>query len=296
MQLDTVCVSNVTSGHLDLHHSTQNYRNAKRRILDYLLPGGVAVLCADDPVSMSWLDSLSGPVLTYGMGNQAEITGSVIEQNAGEQLLVLSAGNESAAVRTTILGRHHVLNCLAATATALAHGIDLTTAARGIELLGQLPGRMERVDCGQGYPLFVDVAKTPDAMQACLRTARQISSRRVICVVQEHCGSTPCERKLVGRIVSRLADVAILVQDMPEPAPGSRCHKTGSTIHKVGNRHEAIARAIEIAGPGDVVVIAASQPAPLGMFGGRGQMASDAEVARKFLSSQYQPEVIPGAA
>ena len=290
MQLDAVCVTQITSAHLDLHHTTQNYRDAKRRILDYLSPGGVTVLCADDPVSMSWLDSLSGPVLTYGLGPQAEITGSVIQQNAGEQLLLLSAGNESVAVRTTMLGKHHVLNCLGAAATALAYGIDLTTAARGIESLGQLPGRMERVDCGQGFPLFVDVAKTPDALQACLRTARQISNRRVICVLEEHCGGSACERDLVRRIVDRLADVAILSDNQYEEPSALIEHERTSSIHRVADRYEAIASAVAMAGPGDVVVIAGSRPAPKGAFGHGARSTADVEVAKRLLTAHYKPE------
>jgi UDP-N-acetylmuramoyl-L-alanyl-D-glutamate--2,6-diaminopimelate ligase len=290
MQLDAVCVTQVTNAHLDLHHTKQNYRVAKRRILDYLSPGGVTVLCADDPVSMSWLDSLSGPVLTYGLGTQAEITGSVIQQNAGEQLLVLSAGNESVALRTRMLGRHHVLNCLAAAATALAYGIDLTTAARGIESLGPLPGRMERVDCGQGYPVFVDVAKTPDALQACLRTARQISNRRVICVLEELCGGSECEHNLIRHIVDRLADVVILSGNQHEKSAAMNKHQWASSFHRVAERYDAIADAVAMAGPGDVVVIAGSRPAPKGTFGHSTKGTADVEVAKQLLAARYQPK------
>ncbi len=286
IQLDAVCVTNVTSGHLDLHHSTQNYRDAKRRILSYLAPGGVAILCADDPVSMSWLDSLSGPVLTYGMGSQAEITGSIIEQHANEQLFVITAGSESAAVRTTIVGDHHVSNCLGAAATALSYGIDLPTIARGIEALQRLPCRMERVDCGQGFPVFIDVARTPDALRASLRTAKQLAQRRVICVLGDEPSGVPQEADLIHSIASRMADVAIVACGISESEPNWTESKRIDSLHRVDDRCEAIACAVAIAEPGDVVVIAGSQMAPSGSFG-RSEI-SDAEVTRELLHARNE--------
>jgi UDP-N-acetylmuramoyl-L-alanyl-D-glutamate--2,6-diaminopimelate ligase len=296
MQLDAVCVTNITSGHLDLHHSTQNYRDAKRRILEYLSPTGVVVLCADDPGCLSWLDSLKGPVLTYGLGTQAEISGSIIEQNSGEQLFVISAGSESVAVRTTIVGEHHVTNCLGAAATALSYGIDLSTIARGIEKVDWLPGRMERVDCGQGFPVFVDVAHTPDALRASLRTARQLSRGRVICVLDEQSCCTPQESKQVHHIVQHMADLAIVVQDPMDAVPSENYEEDIGLLQVACDRSEAIAYAVGLAEAGDVVVITGSQAGPLGCFGqeshwGRGkEVVDDVEVARQLLYSRYKAE------
>lgn len=277
VQLDAVCVTNVTSGHLDWHHSADNYRAVKRRILDYRSPNGVVVLCADDPVSMSWLGSISGPVLTYGLGSQAEITGSIIQQNAGEQMFVISAGSESAAVRTTIVGEHHISNCLGAAATALSYGIDLQTIARGIEALDRLPCRMERVDCGQGFPVFVDVANTPDALRTSLRTARQLAERRVICVLGN---ASALEHETMHAIARRLADVAVVVgEGWSEQADDS----DSDWLQVVDDRGEAIACAVAIAEPGDVVVIAGSQQGPLASFGQQVATADDIEVAKQLL-------------
>lgn len=288
IQLDAVCVTNVTSGHLDFHHTTQNYRDIKRRILKYLSPDGVAILCADDPVSMSWLGSHSGPVLTYGLGSQAEITGSIVQQHANEQLFVITAGSDSAAVRTTIVGDHHVINCLGAAATALSYGIDLPTIARGIEALERLPCRMERVDCGQGFPVFVDVARTPDALQASLRTAKQLAQRRVICVLGEEHNRVPQETELMHRIVSRMADVTIIACGLCNYEPDWTDSKRPDSFHLVDDRNEAIACAVAIAEQGDVVVIAGSQTVPSGSFG-RSE-TNDAEVTRELLYARNRED------
>jgi len=296
IQLDAICVTNITSGHLDLHHSTQNYRDAKRRILNYLAPGGVVVLCADDPNCLSWLESLQGPVLTYGLGPQAEISGSIIEQNSTEQLFVLSAGSDSVAVRTTLVGEHHIADCLGAAATALTYGIDLSTIARGIEAVDWLPGRMERVDCGQGFPVFVDVAHTPDALRTSLRTARQLARERVICVLDEESCSTPQESQLMHRMVRRMADMAIVVQDSKSATPARNRPKENGLLQVVGDRSEAIARAVSLAAPGDVVVITGSQTGPLGCFGHKGSLGrgkeviDDVECARQLLIKRNKVE------
>ena len=296
MELDAVCVTNVTSGHLDLHSSTQNYRDVKRRILDYLAPGGVVVLCADDPGCLSWLDSLQGPVLTYGLGSQAEISGSIVQQNSGEQLFVISAGSESVAVRTAIVGDHHITNCLGAAATAYSYGIDLSTIARGLEAVDWLPGRMERVDCGQGFPVFVDVAHTPDALRASLRTARQLASRRVICVLGESRADSSQEYTQVNGIVHAMADLTIAVQESMPASSSWSFENNPDSRYLARDRSEAIAQAVELAEVGDVVVITGSQIGPLGCFGqvdqrGGGQeVMDDVEVARQLLYSRNRLE------
>ena len=101
----------------------------------------------------------------------------IIEQYINEQTFVLSAGDDSVGVRTEIVGDHHVYNCLAAATMALAYGIELTTIARGLEAVDRLPGRMERVMCGQDFAVLVDAADSPDALRDCLRAARQVDER-----------------------------------------------------------------------------------------------------------------------
>jgi len=289
MQLDAVCVTNVTEAHLDLHNSLQSYRDVKRRILDYLSPTGMTVLNADDPVSLGWLNRLAGPVLTYGLGDQAEVTARIIERHANEQLFVLTAGSESAAVRTPMVGEHHVSNCLAAATVALSFGIDLQAIAAGIEMVEQLPGRMERVDRGQGFPVYVDAADTPQALHASLRTARQLARGRVICVLGDKTNASPSEDYAVSHVVRRLADLAIAARPLAEidgNASGDKLQ--ADDFHVVSDRGEAIAWAVSIAEPGDVVVIAGSQTRPQCGFGSIDGANNDAEIARQLLDARNE--------
>jgi len=289
IELDAVCVTNVGEAHLNVHNTKENYRNVKRRILDYLSPTGVTVLNADDPVSLSWLDHLQGPVLTYGMGNQAEITAKIIEHHANEQVFLLATGNESTAVRSSIIGQHHVSNCLAAAAISLSYGISLQTIASGIEALDRLPSRMERVDCGQGFPVYVDAAETPEALRASLRTARQLARGRVICVLGDTSGSCTSQADVIGSVVRHMADLAIVARSLPEDEDSLTLERTRlANVEVVADRSEAIAWAVSMAEPGDVVVIAGSQPAPHRAFGAAGPEPSDAEIARQLLYARNQ--------
>jgi len=285
IELDAVCVTNVTSAHLDLHNSTQNYRDAKRRILDYLSPSGVTILNADDQVSLGWLSHVQGPVLTYGLGAQAEISAQIVERHSNEQLFVLTAGNESVAVRTTLVGDHQVSNCLAATTLALSYGIDLSDCARGIEALDRLPGRMERVDCGQGFPVFVDAAQTPDALRATLHAARQLAEHRVICVL----GDSPDpanQSEAVRHVVNRLADLAIVTESLDQFCQSGNCKPHDAVFQQAADRQEAIAWAVTMAEPGDVVVIAGSGTQLGWAFGNSEQ--TDTELVREILYARNE--------
>jgi UDP-N-acetylmuramoyl-L-alanyl-D-glutamate--2,6-diaminopimelate ligase len=264
--LDSVCLTQIGRGSLDWHGSLENYRAAERRVLSYLSPVGVLLVNADDPTSMQVLSEWSQPVLTFGLKNPSEIAAEIIEQHVNEQTFILTAGDDSAAVRTEIIGDHHVQNCLAAAATALAYGIELTTIARGLEAVDRLPGRMERVTCGQDFAVFVDAAESPDALRASLRAARQATDGRVICVVSPPGEREAADRAALGRVAGAMADVAFVTSETKhDETPRDvlcevrRGFAKPSSARLIANRVRAIAAALSEAQPGDTVVITGSR-------------------------------------
>jgi UDP-N-acetylmuramoyl-L-alanyl-D-glutamate--2,6-diaminopimelate ligase len=288
VELDTVCGTSIDSARLDLHHTTKNYRDAQRRVFEYLSPAGVAILNSDDPVSCRWLSEVDGPSLAYGLNDQAQITAEIVERNACETVFILTAGNDSAAVRTTIVGDAHVSNCLAAAATALAHGVDLQTIAKGIESLTKLPACMERVDCGQDFAVFIDAADTACGLRSSLRTARQLSKGRVICVLGDSLPNNDQEAAIIRSVVGKLADVAIVTDALTANDAAWLPEETKSeTLQVAADRGEAIAWAVAMAGQGDVVVIAGSR-VPVGFNFGSCEV-SDAEAARELLYALARP-------
>jgi UDP-N-acetylmuramoyl-L-alanyl-D-glutamate--2,6-diaminopimelate ligase len=288
VELDTVCATAVGTADLQWHHTPQNYRAAQRRALDLLSPAGLAVLDGEDAVSCQWLATLDAPSLTYGFGGEAQITADIVERNACETVFIISAGCESAAVRTTIVGDHHVRNCLAAATTALAHGIDLQTIAAGIEAVQQLSARMERVDCGQEFALFVDAAANATALRATLRAARRLASGRVICVLGDFLNCDAGEAATVRSMVRKLADLTIVTDALTDFDPDWRSEADDASVLQVAaHRGEAIAWAVAAAAEGDVVVIAGSRASTQCQFGST--EISDADAIREMLYACAQP-------
>jgi UDP-N-acetylmuramoyl-L-alanyl-D-glutamate--2,6-diaminopimelate ligase len=262
ISLDAACVTHVGRKNLAWHGSLENYRNAKRRIFDYLQPDGVAIINADDPVSVGMLSNLNHAALTFGLREQAEIVGEIIEQHINEQIFVITAGDDSVAVRTPIIGDHHVLNCLAASATALAYGIPLSDVARGLEAVDRLPGRMERVMCGQEFAVLVDAANSPEALRASLRAARQSTGGRLICVFGTPDRYDEAELRATGRVLGAMSDVAVITSCGRIDGAHRSCIAihTGLADRRKGrvilDRNEAIAWALSEAKAGDTVLIA----------------------------------------
>jgi UDP-N-acetylmuramoyl-L-alanyl-D-glutamate--2,6-diaminopimelate ligase len=287
--LDAVCLTELGRRHVDRHGSLENYVSAQRRVLEFLHPDAVAVLNADDPASMHILAELARPALTFGMKKPCEISAQVVEQFVNEQTFLLSAGDDTVGVRTEIVGDHHVYNCLAAATTALAYGVELTAIARGLESVDVLPGRMERVVCGQDFAVLVDAANTPDALRHCLRTARQVTSGRLICVFGATLDCDPSELPAIGRVIGSYADAAVVTNGGPADAGSHRtCLEIRSgfaqldKVQVVLDRREAIRGALREAQAGDTIVLAGVGDRPHTPIAGE-MLASDSELVKEVL-------------
>jgi UDP-N-acetylmuramoyl-L-alanyl-D-glutamate--2,6-diaminopimelate ligase len=290
VSLDAVCVTQVGRKHLDWHGSLENYRMAKRRIFEYLRPDGFAVMNSDDPVSMGILGDLSFASLTYGLREQAEVVAEIVEQHINEQTFVITAGDESVGVRTPIIGDHHVSNCLAATAVALAYGIELSDVACGLEAVDQLPGRMERIMCGQDFAVLVDAANSADALRVCLRAARRATSGRLICVFGTQDNFDEGQLRATGRVIGAMSDAAVITTS--GRIDGN--HRACIAIHGgladrqkarvILDRNEAIAWALNEATSGDTVLIAGMGDQPHSPCDAAETLLADGGVVRQLLN------------
>jgi len=295
VDLDAACVTHISRRHLDWHGSVENHRQATRRILDHTHPDAVAILNADDPFSVAILSELNQPALTFGMKRPAEITAEIVEQYVNEQLFILSAGEDSVGVRTSIIGDHHVYNCLGAAAMGLAYGIELPEIARGLEAIDQLPGRMERVACGQDFAVLIDAADSPDALRVCLRAARSTTTGRVICVFGSHDECDLAEYPAAGRVIGAMADDAMVTHGYPSNGSHRSCMelRTGFVdsrkAHVVMDRSEAIARSLNDARPGDTVVIAGMGDRRHTPMETGDEMMNDCEIVKQLLGKRRAP-------
>lgn len=296
IELDAVVVTNLKRSEEQWHGTEENVRRANLRALEMLKPGGFAVFSADDVESETEVSKLDLPVLTFGLFGDAQVTATVIERCPSEQTFLLQAGNESIPVRTAMIGDHHVQNCLAATATGLALGMDLSTIVRGLESVKFVPGRLQRIECGQAFNVFVDNARSPAALAASLRTLRQAGTGRIICVMGCPGGKNREDRPRIGHVLDRGTQLSIITSDDPRHEQPLQIahdmldgHERPHLTHTIPNRQRAIEFALASARPGDTVLIAGKGDRCTQRIGSGVQPHDDCAVARNWLYEQAEP-------
>jgi UDP-N-acetylmuramoyl-L-alanyl-D-glutamate--2,6-diaminopimelate ligase len=265
VQFDAVVLTNITHDHFDYHEDIDGYREAKAKIFEHLKPQARIVLNADDRESAAMARRIpdDGQLVTYGLERAAAVWATVLEESLRGTRFVLHRGEQSVEIATALPGRHNVSNCLAAAAASERFGVSLAQMKSGIESLRIVPGRLERVECGQRFDVFIDYAHTEDALRRGLVFLKRAARGRVICVVGAGGDRDRSKRPLIGRAAA-LADLAIITSDNPrneDPEQIIRDVVSGfepadrEPVIEV-DRAEAIRRAIESAQPGDCVLVA----------------------------------------
>ena len=298
MKLDSLCVTNVRRDHLDYHRTLGGYRLAKSKAFGYLSADGFAVINADDVTAAGYLHTIDGPVLTVGIRSQAELTGRLIERQACEQTFLLTAGSDTVPVRTRMIGVHHVYNCLCAAAVGLTYGIDLPTVVRALESVDEIPGRLQRIECGQPFGVFVDYAHTPDALHGSLAALKEVVAGRLACVFGAGGDRDRWKRPLMAKAVESVADRIIVTNDNPRSEDPQAIigdildgFEDLAKVEVIEDRAEAIGRALQAAKPGDCVMIAGKGHENRQIVGPDEFPLDDAEVAREWLYTNQPAEV-----
>jgi UDP-N-acetylmuramoyl-L-alanyl-D-glutamate--2,6-diaminopimelate ligase len=296
--LDAAVLTNIKQDHLDEHNTARAYHKIKQRIFSLLKTGGLAVINADDHRCRNMIPKLTGPVLTYALHAEADVTASVIERCRSEQTFLLTAGSDSAPVRTRMIGDPHVSNCLAAATVGLALGLDLGTIVRGLEAVDRIPGRLERLECGQPFGVFVDAASAPETLAQAIKTVRQVTSGRVFVVCGSRGGADRNQRGLIGRVLERSCHVPVLTSDDPgHEEPLEIVHGLLDGFEKphkarvMPDRAAAIRWALAEAQEGDAVLIAGKGDRTGQLIGRKRIKHDDREVACEWLYSQGEAEM-----
>jgi len=285
--------TNLTRDHLDFHGDMEGYFAAKRLLFDTLLrPDGHAIVNADDDRATELVRVSRGRVWTYSLSRLADLKAENIRLSLEGTRFQAKTPAGSFEVATPLLGRFNVQNLLAALGAALALGVPAETALRGLVSLAGVSGRLERVEAGQEFTVIVDYAHTDDALRNLLETLRELNPRRVLTVFG--CGGDRdrTKRPLMGAVALRLSDVVIVTSDNPRSEPPEaildeieRGMNGGRKVqrHRIVDRREAIAKALELASAGDVVAIAGKGHETYQVLRDRTIPFDDRQVAREAL-------------
>jgi len=301
----TAVFTNLTQDHLDYHGTMEAYAAAKGLLFarlgnayeDEPAERTYAVLNADDPASEGFARLTSAEVVPYGIEREAMVRAVDVKATARGASFTAETFAGSRRIDLRLVGRFNVYNALAALSAALCEGIPLEAAAASLERVAGVPGRLEPVDEGQPFAVVVDYAHTPDGLDNVLRAVREIAEGRVICVFG--CGGDRdrTKRPVMGRIAATLADYVWVTSDNPrseDPAAIIRDIEAG--IREAGcpadryaleaDRRAAIFRAVEMAGPGDVVLIAGKGHETYQIVGGETLPFDDRLVASEAIRSR----------
>jgi UDP-N-acetylmuramoyl-L-alanyl-D-glutamate--2,6-diaminopimelate ligase len=289
--------TNLTQDHLDYHHTMENYFDAKKKLFDGRLgePPVASVVNVDDEWGRKLIDSLRAEglkVFTYSQRQPADVMGKDVDVSLihGTSFRLLTPKGERL-IRSPLVGRPHVYNMLAATGAAIELGYDLDAIERGLSTCVGAPGRFERVPNNNGFAVVVDYAHTDDALLNTLKTARELTTGRIITVFG--CGGDRDKTKRIpmGRVAGENSDLSIITSDNPRTEGPMEIireveigvKQTGNAYEIVSDRHEAIFRAISLAREGDVVIIAGKGHETYQIIGNDKFHFDDREVAAEAL-------------
>ena len=289
--------TNLTRDHLDFHGDMDAYFAAKRILFERLLrEDGHGIVNLDDDRAEELVRASRGTVWTYSVEKpSADLFAEDVRLSLSGTRFLAKTPAGDLDVETPLLGLFNVHNTLGALGAGLALGLPPDAVRRGIAALRGVPGRMERVDAGQGFTVLVDYAHTDDALKNLLETVRGLKPRRVVTVFG--CGGDRdrTKRPLMGMVAARLSDVVVLTSDNPRSEPpeaileeirrGIPASRAAETI-VLPDRREAIARALGMGEEGVVVVIAGKGHEPYQVLRDRTVPFDDRQVARDILSRQ----------
>ncbi|HLV88810.1 MAG TPA: UDP-N-acetylmuramoyl-L-alanyl-D-glutamate--2,6-diaminopimelate ligase [Candidatus Sulfotelmatobacter sp.] len=297
---DVAVFTNLTRDHLDYHKTMEEYFAAKRVLFEGCGtdPPRAAVTNLDDEMGAKLAEfsrKRSSVVLSYGW-SRGDFHAEKADISPRGTRFDLVTPKETIPVFSPLIGRVNVYNILAAAAACFARGCDAAAIAHGVDSLTHVPGRFQRVDCGQPFTVVVDYAHTDDALRNLTALARQFVSAggqhgRVITLFG--CGGDRdrAKRPMMGEAAGRGSDFVVLTSDNPRSEDPVAIindalvglQKTGVKYTVEPDRRKGIALAIGEARPGDIVLLAGKGHEKVQVTREGSLPFDDADVAREQL-------------
>jgi UDP-N-acetylmuramoyl-L-alanyl-D-glutamate--2,6-diaminopimelate ligase len=287
--LAAAAFTNFSRDHLDYHQTMEAYFEAKMRLFDEVIdPGKTAVIWADDPKSGEVIERAKKrglDVMTVGRKGE---TIQLVEQTPTPlgQSLTLQHGGMPYRLALPLIGAYQAANVMTAAGLVLATGGDWKSVYSAMGRVSPVRGRLERAVISRaGAPVYVDYAHTPDALEAAIQALRPHVEGKLITVFGAGGDRDQGKRAPMGEVAARLSDVAIVTDDNPRGEDPARIRADilagARGVIEVPGRKEAIARALEMAREGDIVLLAGKGHETGQIIGDRILPFDDAEVARE---------------
>ncbi len=320
INFNAAAFTNLTGDHLDYHKTQEAYLAAKKKLFESLNTNAIVILNAHDTASYEiargckaniWYYGIRDDIVNSSVETDRELSHRELSSQNDKCRLTISAQVEQMGLRgcrfeldilgqkrmvsCPLIGRHNISNVLAAAGLAKAAGVDIDTIVRAVGVFSGVPGRLERIDCGQDYFVFVDYAHTDDALAHVLQTLKALARGRLILVFG--CGGQRdrTKRPRMARVAQQYANIIVVTNDNPRNEDPLEIiadirkgfsHKGRDKVAEIPDRRKAIIYALQQAGKNDTVLIAGKGHETYQLVGDKVLHFDDREVVRETIANQ----------
>ncbi|MDO5387844.1 MAG: UDP-N-acetylmuramoyl-L-alanyl-D-glutamate--2,6-diaminopimelate ligase [Clostridia bacterium] len=280
--------TNLTQDHLDFHKTMENYCKAKAKLFKMCQYG---IINVDDEWAGRIIENAECSIITYSIEKESDLKARDIEYLPDRVHFTVNIKGEAHRFELPVPGRFSVYNALAAIGAMVAMGVEPEKIKEGINNIKGVPGRIQSIKNNKGFNVIVDYAHTPDGLENIINAVREFTKGRVLTVFG--CGGDrdKTKRPIMGEIVARLSDVAIVTSDNPRSEDPQEIlkeievgvKKVTDSYEMCVDRRDAIKRAIEMAEKGDSVIIAGKGHENYQILKDKTIHFDDAETAKEIL-------------
>lgn len=283
--------TNLSRDHLDYHGTFEAYRAAKLKLADLVSPSGVLAVNADEP-AWSGLRREGVHLVRFGIEGRGEVQAEGIRYTPGGTEWHLATPSCTSPITMPLFGSYNIHNALGAAAALWGLGWTADQIAERLATIDQVPGRLERLSTDTGAPILIDFAHTPDALERALGAVRPFARGRLIVVFGAGGDRDRGKRPEMGAVAAAHADLSIVTSDNPrteDPAAIADAIEEGmgaAPRERVLDRRAAIARAIEIAGADDVILLAGKGHETYQIWGEEYRPFDERQIVREILDER----------
>lgn len=299
IEFDYSIFTNLTHEHLNFHKTMDNYLDAKGILFKQTKKTGYSIINIDDEYGKKIAEKSNGKVLFYGKDDHADFKFSDVIITRNFTSFKLSYKDTSYDISIPLLGLFNVYNMTAALALIILMGYDINMLKPYFKDL-YIEGRMNSIDLGQDFKVFVDFAHTPNGCLKLLEFVNTLGFKRIIAVSGSAGERDALKRPIMGEILVNNSDYVIFTYDDPRTEdPNEIINQMVSTVldknykfERIIDRKIAIKRAIEIASTNDIVLIIGRGNETMVPIGKEKIYMSDIEETEKALKERLKQSIV----